>query len=207
MARTGKLALPTRDQLVDGRSLWWVRMRVEEEDHALIQLGLVPVDRKMGAGPAQARPLWDSEGGCVVASDGVEPLLVHASLGSGRQDTMEVPLPDRADRAEYYEERMEGLLPPGTRLEKPSAAARVQDLIIDPDGFVWLLPVQPRESIPGGVEVVRVPLDGGPAVRDTVRAFPRAFGEPGVFYSGVHGSDGEILVVRYQRIGMGEVPR
>jgi hypothetical protein len=185
--------------LVDGRQPWWVRMRVGDEERNVLELGLTPL-RKVTVGPAQARPLWDTNGACIAASDGAGPLLVHAPIG-GRQDTTSVPLPDRADRSEDYADKMGGLLPPGTRLEEPSAPTRVRDLAIDPDGFVWLLPVQPADGIPGGVEVIRVPLGGGSAVTDTVPAFPRAFGGPGVYFAETRGPDGEILVVRYESAG------
>jgi hypothetical protein len=74
----------------------------------------------------------------------------------------------------------------------------VRDLVLDPDGYVWLLPVQPSPRIPDGVEVVRAPLGGGSAVLDTVPAFPRAFGAPGVYYAETRGPDGAIHVVRFQ---------
>jgi hypothetical protein len=201
VARGGKDAAPRRDDPVGGRSLWWVRMRAGEEDRAVLQLGLTPLERRQGVGPAQALPLWDANGACVAASDGAEPLLVYAPLAGGAQDTVAVPLPDRAARAEDYAERMNGVLKPGMEIPRPSAAARVRDLVLDPDGFVWLLPVQPAQGIPGGVEVVRVPLDGGRAVLDTVPAFPRVFGEPGVYFAETYSPDGAIHVVRYQRAG------
>ncbi|HEX6040162.1 hypothetical protein [Longimicrobium sp.] len=201
-AATGrpKEAGPGREVGVDGLTSWAVRMRVEGADRAVLQLGLVPVTGRMGVGPAHASPLWDTNGRCVVASDGAEPLLVHAPVG-GRQDTIRVPLPKRVDRIENYAERMRGVLPPGTRLAEPSAPARVKDLILDPDGYVWLLPMWSEEPVPGGVEVVRVPLGGGEAVLDTVPGFPRAFGPPGVYYTGTRGLDDEHLVVRYEQSG------
>lgn len=188
---------PTRREVVDGRNPWWVRMRVGDQERAVLQLRLTPL-RKVTLGPAQARPLWDTNGACVVASDGAGPLLVYAPLG-GRQDTVTVPLPDRVVQAGDYADKMGGILPPGTRLEQPSAPTRVRDLIVDPDGFVWLLPVQPAAGIPGGVEVVRVPLGGAAVMMDTVPAFPRAFGGPGVYFAETRGPDGEILVARYDR--------
>jgi hypothetical protein len=201
IGRGRKGAVPGRGDPVGGRSLWWVRMRVGEDAHDVLRLGLMPLDRKAGVGPAQALPLWDTNGTCVAASDGAEPVLVYAPLGGGRQDSVRVPLPDRVDRAENYTEDMGGVLPPGVRLGQPSAAARVKDLVIDPDGFVWLRPVQPRGGVPGGVEVLRVPLGEGQAVLDTVPAFPRAFGKPGVYFAETHDPDGAILVVRYERLG------
>lgn len=187
-----------REVGADGRTPWAVRMRMEGEDRAVLQLGLVPVGGRRGVGPAQASPLWDANGRCVVASDGAAPLLVYAPVG-GRQDTVRVPLPERVDRIENYEDRMRGVLPPGTRPAEPSAPARVKDLVLDPDGYVWLLPMWAAEPVPGGVEVVRVPLGGGKVVLDTVPAFPRAFGPPDVYYAGTRGPDDEHLVVRYER--------
>lgn len=201
-ALTGKPSAIGADSetAVDGRRLWAVHMRGDGEDRLLLRLGLVPVSPRTGAGPAQALPLWDSDGDCVIASDGAEPLLVYAPVG-GKQDTMTVSLPERVDRNENYADMLGGVLPSGIRLAEPSAPARVQDLILDPDGFVWLLPVQPDEPVPGGVEVLRVPLGGGTAVTDTVPAFPRAFGPPGVYFGAVRGSDDEMFVVRYERVG------
>jgi hypothetical protein len=172
-------------------------MRVDDKDQALLQLDLVPVRGKSGVGPAQALPLWDSNGRCVVASDGAEPLLIYATLG-GRQDSVPIPIPDRVDRNERYADKLGGLVPPGG-LAPPTAPTRIVDLVLDPDGFVWLLPVQQDQPIPGGVEVLRVPLGRGAAVMDTVPAFPRAFGPPGVYYAGTRGPDDEILVMRYER--------
>jgi hypothetical protein len=134
----------------------------------------------------------------VVASDGAEPLLVYAPVG-GRQDTARVPLPERVDRNENYAQKLGGVVPSGFQLDEPSAPARLIDMVLDPDGFVWLLPVQPDDRIPGGLEVIRVPLGGGVAVTDTVPAFPRAFGPPGVYYARIDGPDEELLVARYER--------
>lgn len=194
----------SRPELVDGRIPWRVRMRSGDADRAVLQIGVVPVPPKTGVGPAQARPLWDTNGACLVASDGAEPWLVHALLSGGGQDTVPIPLPDRADRMEDYVEKMGGLLEPGMELEQPTAPRRIRDLVLDPDGYVWLEPVPPREGIEGGGrEVIRVPLGGGEAVTDTVPAFPRAFGAPGVFYAETHGPDDEILVTRYDLRGGG----
>jgi hypothetical protein len=199
-ASTGKaIAIgATPEVAADGRRPWAVRMRADDDDRAVLQLGLVPVRGRSGVGPAQARPMWDSNGRCAVASDGAEPWVVYAPIG-GEQDTLRVSLPARADRNEKYAQQLGGVVPGGFKLEEPSAPARIKDLILDPDGFVWLLPVQPDEPVAGGVEVIRVPLGGGAAVTDTVPAFPRAFGPPGVYYARTSGPDDEMLVSRYQQ--------
>jgi len=190
-----------RAEPVGGKSLWTVRAREGSREHVVLTLGLVPLRRGAGLGPTQARPLWDAHGECVVAADGAGPLLVSASVHGGRQDSANVALPERWGNAASDAAGLQGALPPGVRVEPPTAPVRVRDLILDPDGYAWLLPVQPAERVPAGVEVVRVEVASGRSVRDTVPAFPRAFGPPGVFYAETYAQDGAIHVVRYDRRG------
>lgn len=60
----------------------------------------------------------------------------------------------------------------------------------------------PQRSIPS-IRLITVAawllLAAGAAVRDTVPAFPRAFGAPGVYFAETHAEDGAIHVVRYER--------
>jgi len=188
-----------RAEPVGGKSLWRVRVRDRSHDRAVLTLGLVPIPRGRGIGPTQARPLWDARGACVVASDGAEPLLLSASVDGSRPDTAKVELPERWGDPESDAAALRGALPPGARIEQPTVRVRIRDLILDPDGYVWLLPVQPGEGIQGGVEVVRVAVANGRSERDTVPAFPRAFGRPGVFYAETYADDGSIRVVRYDQ--------
>jgi hypothetical protein len=85
----------------------------------------------------------------------------------------------------------------------PGAHRRPQlsGLVIDPDGYAWLLPAQDSANVPGGgVKVVRIALSTGAAERDTVPAFPAAFGAPGNFYARKNNRQtGEAVVVRYRR--------
>lgn len=163
---------------------WYVVARSDGRNRRLISLHLPklpPGPQKVGfIGPGQARPLWDAAGGCVVASDGASAWLVRASLQGGRSDTIPVALPDvkepRIDREEL--QRLAG-----GRYVEPSARRRVSGLIIDPDGYAWLLPWQGSTNVPGDVEIVRVSLATGRSELDTVPAFPSAFGRPGVYYA------------------------
>jgi hypothetical protein len=134
----------------------------------------------------------------VVASDGAAPLLVSTRLGGGSVDTARIPLPSAASSRESRS-RMEGVLPPGYRIPPPTAAVRIRDLALDPDGYAWLLPVQPAGGPPGGLLVVRVDVGTGHAVLDTVPAFPRAFGAPGVFYAETRTPDGALRILRIER--------
>lgn len=201
MLRAGKnVRSVSRDPLVDGRQPWFVRMRVGGDVRDVLQLGLVPLPPKKPVGPAQAQPLWDVRGLCVVASDGAEPLLVHASLGGSGQDTVRVPLPDRADRAADYEEKMKGLPPwdaaRGAHLGGPHpgpdrGSGRV---CVAAAGAAARRASERAGGDPGATR-------RGPAVTDTVPGFPRLFGAPGVFYAEERGDNDETLVVRYALAG------
>ena len=81
----------------------------------------------------------------------------------------------------------------------PTALRKRSDRVIDPDGYAWLLPTQDSTNVPGGgMEVVRIALSTGAAERDTVPAFPAAFGAPGTFYARKNDRHtSEALVIRY----------
>jgi len=64
----------------------------------------------------------------------------------------------------------------------PALPLRVYDLVADPDGWVWILPVQPPDGTRGGLEVLRVSIGHGQGIIDTAPAFPRAFGPEGTIY-------------------------
>jgi hypothetical protein len=63
----------------------------------------------------------------------------------------------------------------------PTAVVRWSEMVADPDGHLWIRPWEPPERRrEGQVPVFRVDLSTGAVRSDTVPAFPRAFGEPGV---------------------------
>jgi len=108
--------------------------------------------------------------------------------------------PPRIDRDEYA--RLLGMASKGEQgYLEPTALRKLSGLVIDPDGYAWLLPTQDSTNVPGGgVEVVRIALSTGAAERDTVPAFPAAFGEAGVFYARKNNRQtGEAVVMRYDR--------
>lgn len=192
-------AAPGRTGTVNGRSIWWIRARDGERVRPLLELALIPLRAGEGIGPAQALPLWDTDGRCVVASDGASPYVVAVGWGEGPPDTIPLALPDRRANAADYAADLADVLPPQARPGEPSVAARVRDLVLDPDGVVWILPVQPKPRIPNGVEVIQMSLADGKRVLDTVPAFPRAFGAPGIYYAEVRDEDGAVRVVRLDR--------
>jgi hypothetical protein len=146
----------------------------------------------------QARPRWDVRERCVVLSDGTSPWLVRVDGQTGAADTMALPLPDRDPPPVPDEERMASRQAGSRRGPgAPSALLRVRDLVMDPDGEVWVRPVQPVPALEG-IEVLRLSPSTGAAKTDTVPAFPRAFGGPGVFYAVEASPDGVPVIVRYE---------
>jgi hypothetical protein len=145
---------------------------------ARLELAELPT-RENGAemkGPAEAWPLWDAVGECLVVTNGSDPELIIGSTSSSAVDTVTFPLTDRpAPR--------QGGAVQGVPWPEPSAQRRIRDLVADPDGWIWLLPVQPDSSAIAGVEVIQVNIEDRTSVTDTVPAFPIEFGPPGVFFA------------------------
>lgn len=175
-----------------------------DEFRDVIRLAIAPAT--VGAsgvtfiGPNQARPLWAARGGCVVASDGESRWLAVSSLDAERVDTIALPLL-RRDPHPVDPERYRGLIPGSGPVvfPEPSALRRVDDIVIDPDGNVWLKPIQPKPELAAGIEVIRLSLATGRAVVDTVPRFPTEFGEPGVFYATAKDELDRVIVERYER--------
>jgi hypothetical protein len=194
---------PPRD-----RYRWDLTAHAPRSSRRLLSLKLAPLPTRGRSatfrGPEQALPLWGLSHGCVVATDGTGEWLVRTSLGGGRVDTLDLSLPavkpPRVDREELA--RLLGMASKGEQSYlEPTAVRKLSGLVIDPDGYAWLLLTQDSTNVPGGgMEVVRVALSTGAAERDTVPAFPAAFGDPGVFYARTNDRHtGEAVVTRYDR--------
>jgi hypothetical protein len=168
-----------------------------ERPHTIGRISLPPLSNAMGMSSEHARPRWDVRGRCLVLSDGTSPWLVRVDRVTGAADTLPLPLPDRDPPPIPEEERMASRQA-GARggPPEPLAPLLVRDLVMDPDGEVWIRPVQPRPA-PHGVEVLRVSPATGEVRVDTVPAFPRAFGAPGVYFSVQASPDGVPIIVRY----------
>lgn len=189
------------------RYRWYLIAHGPEGPRRLLMLKLQPLPTGTRGvpfrGPLQARPLWDFSGGCVVATDGTGAWLVRTSLGDGNVDTLDLALP-RVKAPEIDPDDYSGLIGMASKGQgsylAPTAVRKLSGLVIDPDGYVWLLPTQDSTHVRGGVEVVRIALSTGAAERDTVPAFPTAFGEPGVYYARTNDRhSGEATVTRYDR--------
>lgn len=173
----------------------------EPRDVAAIRLAELP-GRPPVLSTLQARPRWDVRGRCLVLSDGASPWLLRVDVASGAADTLPLPLPDRVPPPPSPDEQTAAAAAGARRaLPPPSAPLRVRDLVIDPDGTVWILPIQLDPPLSGAVEVIRLSSATGAAALDTLPAFPRAFGESGIFYSVEATEDGTAAVVRYRLAG------
>lgn len=145
----------------------------------------------------QAQPRWDVHGRCIVLSDGTSPWLVRVDRETGAADTIPLPLPDREPPPIPEEERRAARMAGAQGgLPKPTAPLLVRDLVMDPDGEVWIRPVQPGPAL-DGVDVLRVSPATGAVRTDTVPAWPLAFGAPGVYYAVEATEDGVPVIVRY----------
>ena len=122
----------------------------------------------------EARPMYDLLGRCAVVSDGGNPQLQVISLDQKRSEELRVhysfrdAAPDPEEEAVRRASGASGAVPP------PSLPARIVNLITDPDGWIWLEPVQPPGLLPS-LEVVRLNAISGQERVDTVPFFPRAF--------------------------------
>jgi hypothetical protein len=125
------------------------------------------------------------------------------SLRGGERDTLpikvsDIPLPKVDERA------IGRLMSASSKGEvagyvQPTALKRLSGLVVDPDGYAWLLPAQDSGHVREGVEVVRVSLATGASQRDTVPAFPMVFASPGVYYARLRDRrTRETTVARYE---------
>jgi hypothetical protein len=140
-------------------------------------------DGAYSQGEDQARPVWSAFGHCVVVGNGAAPWLVRIDIRNMAEDTLQLPaVPPRepieiSDSMAEYLERFGFIGRP-----QATASARWSDMIIDPDGHVWVLPAKRTERAGSLLLVYRIDPAGG-VHEERVPAFPDAFGAPGVFYA------------------------
>lgn len=185
---------------------WSLKRLAGERVYEVLDLYLPALPRRQGGSTVrtglQAVPLWDVHGGCAIAADGQGRWLVRATTDGVNRDRIPVHLPDpRRSEAELAEERMlAGQASGRTKLPEPTALRRIQALIVDPDGFVWILPVQPDWRTASELEVYLVSLATAETVVDTVPSFPKAFGPSGTYYGELRGPDREVVLARFDRV-------
>lgn len=149
-----------------------------------IEMITLPQLPRAGAGgffgsPAEAKPSWDVQSGCLAIIDGSSNRLVLGDLGTGVRDTLQLPLPDRfIDVAKANASIPAEALPSG-ELPEPALLGRVVDLVLDPQGMLWLRPSQPDPLPADGIEVWLYDLRSRQFSIDTVPGLPFAFDATG----------------------------
>ena len=158
-------------------------------------LSLPQFPRMNGGGffgsPAEARPSWDLRAGCLALMDGSTNRLLLVDVRTGMHDSLALPLPERFVDVEAANATLPAdAMPQGdVELPGPALLARYVDLLIAPDGWLWIRPVfqapapQPEGIGSEGVDDERYParevwryhLTTGQFAIDTVAGFPRGF--------------------------------
>ncbi len=189
-----------------GRYDWHMIRRSRRAEERITSLHLVPLPvSQQGVpfwGPEQAVPLWDNSVECVTISDGAGEWLIRSSVNGGTTDTLQVQLPQisvgQSSRKEI--EALLGKAGGGGGYRDPTLTRKISGLVVDPDGVVWLLPVQENRHA-GDVRVLFVQPASGTVTEARMPAFPAAFGAPGTYYAeGVNQETGEPEIVRYDII-------
>lgn len=170
-----------RRGVVDGRSftLWRMVRGGSAQPIWSMPLQLLPTTDRGTTyrGTREARPLWDARNGCFVISDGGQPFLFVGSIARAGFDTVRVRLPDREPRSHDEAALIALRAGAGQRPPEPTLAKRIRRLVLSPDGWVWLEPVQPASL--ADVEVIRVNIASGQQRTDTLPFFPAVFGRRG----------------------------
>lgn len=188
------------------RYRWSVVHHSSGRPDTVLSLQLTPLPQMGGGvgfeGPAQARPVWGASRDCVVATDGGGGWMVRADVPRAGIDTVSFALPEVALPAIDKDEiaRLSRMVGKGRGgYPEPTLEKRISSLIVDPDGYAWVLPSQDTAQAAAGLAIVRISLATGRAVHDTVPAFPLAFGRPGVFYARTNDRfSGVAEIVRYE---------
>jgi hypothetical protein len=145
-----------------------------------------------------SRPYWARIDGCQVATDGANRFLFRYDERTGHTDSLLLPdwqVPAwgkaRGDRSSI------GIA--GRRVVEPHRPASLAcwwALVVDPDGWAWIRAWTEELS---ELRVFAISLASGQVVEVRTPAFPRAFGEPGVFYATTRNrATEEVLVLRFQ---------
>jgi hypothetical protein len=185
---------------------WELRRYARSRPETLLSLDLPDLPKYGGApfsGPGQAEAVWDANRACAVASDGSSPFVVVRDLNSGRVDTLRVSLPPSPPPGDDRElrELMKQMGQSHGPIPDATSPMRVRDLAIAPDGMIWLLPRTGARPAVGPAEVLLIDPRTGGVRRDTVPAFPRAFGESGTYYGVARDGDDVQRIVRVRAGG------
>lgn len=157
--------------------------RLDGDSATSLEMLTLPQLPRAGTGgffgsPAEAAPSWDLQGGCLAVIDGSTNRLVLGDIHTAARDTIELPLPDRfIDVDEANAGLPAGMMPAG-ELPPPALLARVRDMVLSPEGLLWLRPAFMDLPL-AGMEVWLYDLRTRQFSVDTVAGFPLAFDAAG----------------------------
>jgi hypothetical protein len=165
----------------------------------------------MVLGRNKPRPLWAASGRCVIASDGENEWVLRHALDSRTADTIRLPRLEMQAQADGDDDgkarELLGALQARRGVKSNTVAVpgaggtgvlRWTDMIVDPDGYLWIeLRRQPNDA-KASARVYRVNLATGAVEKDVVPAFPAAFGPPGSYYARATDASGTPYLARYE---------
>lgn len=188
-------AIDTRGQQSRELQTWHA---TDDARRLLFSVSLAPLP-PTGESHLQARPQWAVYRDNVFASDGESDTVLRFSIARGQIDT--IPLPHAGGRSRVAEDvelprRASGRERPTPR---HTAEWRWENMVTDPDGFLWIAP-RDRNRRRKLKTVFVVDPESGRAWRLEVPALPRSFGAPGVYYSADAPAPDLIHVVRRYRV-------
>jgi hypothetical protein len=168
-----------------------------QEPHTLLRSDQMPTLPLWRGRPVfnvhmQANPSWALGEQCVFVSDGGSDWVVAASVSSGRTDTLRLPdrppiEPTEPDLAQWEREwnfvRRMGVAPAGIERVEPTLRAKWSDMIVDPDGFLWVEPWHPPSLRDDPMTAVIINPSNGAVLTVNLPRFPDAFLPGGGFVS------------------------
>jgi hypothetical protein len=153
---------------------------------SILEVELPPLPRAergfLSGGPVnQAQPSWAVSDRCLYMTDGGE-WLVQLELETGALDSIRLPLWELpAENAEDEELRRQMLAMGRLRdAPDPTVLARWSQILVDPDGAVWLKQWRPHSQRYGPVHMLALTPAAARAV--TLPGVPLAFGPPGTVF-------------------------
>lgn len=163
-SRSGRLLFATDDidRQTGARSLSTWRLETSAP-HTLLRRDPMPRLPKSrgryvrGGLVDQAEPLWALHRRCAYVSDGAGDWILRADLNDDRADTLPLPQKEIPQRTREDERRLEEMRRAAARFgsragigagddARATAVMKWRNLVVDPDGYVWLDPWRPASA-------------------------------------------------------------
>ena len=179
--------------------------------HTLVRVDTMPTVPRSGGRVIRATllilqgdPLWAVGRRCVYISDGASEWILRVDIHTNRSDTLFLPArpapePTESDR-EWLENARAALgrigRTPHTEKVEPTARLKWDDLVIDPDGYIWLEPWRPPSMEEESLAAWIVDPATGAVDSILVPTFPDAFLPGGAFVSRTYDRAERVTLLR-----------